>query len=312
MDSIIHAVRTHYAIDIRELEQQKGGWASLAYKVNDGKTDYFLKVYEKHRASTPKLTAKMNHYVPVLLWLKENSSLNEKISVPILTNYQAYTCEDEMNIYMLFDYIEGDTIGDQTLTSHQVKQFAQIISELHAFGEDIPFDTDAIKEDFDVPFLEPLRHTLSSEHHVPSDVWQLLRTTVAPIKEKIIKVERLVQHLQSADLRMALCHTDLHFWNLMQSQHVILIDWEGMKLAPVEADMIFLVNKPFFNDFLEMYRQKHPNYSIHPEALQFYQEKRKLEDIWEFIEQLMYDEQEEREREVTMNYLKEELKLIRE
>lgn len=38
MDSIIHTVRTHYAIDIRELKQQKGGWASLAYKVHDGKT----------------------------------------------------------------------------------------------------------------------------------------------------------------------------------------------------------------------------------------------------------------------------------
>ena len=86
----------------------------------------------------------MKHYVPVLLWLKENSSLNEKISVPILTINQAYTCEDEMNIYMLFDFIEGDTIGDQTLTSHQVKQLAQIISELHAYGEDISIDTDAI------------------------------------------------------------------------------------------------------------------------------------------------------------------------
>lgn len=87
----------------------------------------------------------------------------------------------------------------------------------------------------------------------------------------------------------------------------MLIDWEGLKLAPVEADMMFFVDKPYFNEFLGIYQNTHKKYEMNPYALEFYQSKRKLEDIWEFMEQLLYDEQDERERVATMNYLREEL-----
>ena len=122
-------------------------------------------------------------------------------------------------------------------------------------------------------------------------------------------IETLGQRLRNSNVRMALCHTDLHGWNLMQSeQQLIVIDWEGLKVAPVEADLMFLIDKPFFQEFLNIYQKTHHNFSINHDALQFYQGKRKLEDIWEFLEQLLWDEQNEEERVGTLNYLQEELK----
>lgn len=76
----------------------------------------------------------------------------------------------------------------------------------------------------------------------------------------------------------------------MQSgRRLILIDWEGLKLAPVEADWMFLVGKPYYERFLNVYRRSHPNFVLNPLALQFYQSRRKLEDLWEWTEQLLYD-----------------------
>lgn len=110
---------------------------------------------------------------------------------------------------------------------------------------------------------------------------------------------------------MALCHTDLHPWNMMQSgQQLMLIDWEGLKLAPVEADMMFLVNEPFFDQFMNIYRKRHPDYAVNADALQFYQGRRKLEDIWEFLEQLIHDFQDASQREATLNHLTKELQQI--
>lgn len=312
MDNINNILRTHYNLEVLNVSNQQGGWASLAYKVDDGKSSYFLKVYEKKRASTPKLTALIDQYIPILMWLKEYSNLKHHIIVPILTKQSAYTCEDENNIYMLYDYIEGDTIGNQDLTDTQIKQFSQIVSELHLYAEDIPIKTDAIKEDFDVTFLEQLKGTVSNGNNFPIDIWQLIRSYMKPLQEMIIRVEGLARKLKAANLKMSLCHTDLHYWNLMQSDHLILIDWEGLKLAPVEADLMFVVNKDYFNKFITIYRKNHPNFSIDSNVLQFYQEKRKLEDIWEFIEQLLYDKQEEQERVTTINYLVDELKRIGE
>ncbi|MBP2079115.1 phosphotransferase [Oceanobacillus polygoni] len=312
MDNINNILRAHYNIGVINKSSQQGGWASLAYKLDDGKNAYFLKVYEKQRASTPKLTALIDQYTPILMWLKEHSNLKTHIIVPILTKQKEYTCEDENNIYMLYDYIDGGTIGNQSLADNQIKQFSQIISELHLYGEDIPIKTDAIKEDFDVAFLEQLQDTVSDRNNFMFDVWQLIRPYVKTLEEMTIHVKRLAKQLKVANLRMSLCHTDLHYWNLMQSDHLMLIDWEGLKLAPVEADLMFVVDKAYFNEFLTIYQKSHPNFSINSNALKFYQEKRKLEDIWEFIEQLLYDKQEEHERVTTIDYLVDELKSIGE
>lgn len=40
-----------------DIKKQQGGWAALTYEVSDGTKKYFLKVYEKNRASTRKWTS---------------------------------------------------------------------------------------------------------------------------------------------------------------------------------------------------------------------------------------------------------------
>lgn len=66
----------------------------------------------------------------------------------------------------------------------------------------------------------------------------------------------------------------------MQSENqLILIDWEGLRLAPIEVDLMFLVDEPYYDEFLNTYQKTHENFAINPDALQFYQVRRKLEDI---------------------------------
>lgn len=312
MNQVKSILKDFYDIDNSGVLPQQGGWASLAYKVFNKNQSYFLKVYEKGRASTPKLTALIDQYVPILVWLINNSNLNGKITVPLITSSGEYKCEDENAIYLLYEYIEGETIGDQDLTDGQVRQLSKMITELHSFGKDIPVETAAIIEDFEVPFLQMLRKILQKgRNDFPSDVWELVHSYIPQLNDLIYTVEENSQKLKNSNLRMVLCHTDLHNWNLMQSgNQLMLIDWEGLKLAPVEADLMFLVDKPYFNEFLSIYQKTHQNFSINPDAMAFYQGRRLLEDIWEFIEQLLFDEQDEQERDITMNYLREELDAI--
>lgn len=314
MEKIKSMIKEHYDINVTKIFPQQGGWASLAYKVFSNGQSYFLKVYEKSRASTPKLTALIDQYVPVMMWLMDHSNLNGKISVPFKTKSGEYKYEDEYGVYLLYEYIEGQTIGERDLTKTQARQLSMMITELHSYGEDLPFEMEAIKENFAVPFLQSLRNTLQKRgKELPVDVDRLITPYIQQLNDLIKTVEELSRELKTRDLSMALCHTDLHYWNLMQSgQQLILIDWEGLKLAPVEADLMFLVDKPYFNEFISIYQNTHQNFSINPEAITFYKGKRRLEDIWEFMEQLLYDKQEEQERVLTMNYLKEELNGISE
>jgi spectinomycin phosphotransferase len=312
MNRIKTILKDHYDINIINVSPQQGGWAALAYKVFNNKLTYFLKVYEKSRSSTLKWTELIDEYVPIMVWLMHNSRLKGKIPVPLLTKHGDYKCEDDDGIYLLYEYIDGETIGNKNLTEEQVSQLSQIITELHLYGEEIPIETDAIKEDFYVPFLQQLRNTLDNEYNnVPNDVREVIQPHIERINALVDTVDKLSVCLRNSNLRMSLCHTDIHNWNLMQAeQQLILIDWEGLKLAPVEADMMFLVDKPYYDEFLKIYQKFHKNFVINPDALRFYQGRRKLEDIWEFIEQLLFDKQNAKERADTINSLTEELKDI--
>lgn len=309
MDRLQNMLKDYYGLEHSEITPQQGGWAALAFRVRDAKHTYFLKVYEKSRASTPKWTALIDDYVPVLLWFEEHSRLKGKIPVPVLTQDGCYQCEDDEGIYLLYEYIVGDTIADTKLTKDQVRQLAEMIAELHRYGEEVPLVTSAMKESITVPFLEQLRSTLDGE--LPYDLGKVLLHHIDSLKKLMLKVEELSEALKNRDLRMALCHTDVHGWNLMSTgQQLKLIDWEGLKLAPVEADMMSFVDEPYFSEFMRIYANTHSQYEVNVEALTFYQGRRKLVDVWEFMEQLLYDTQADADRKATLNHLKKELEGI--
>lgn len=306
MNKFTAMLQEEYDVHPVQIQSKQGGWASLAFEIKAGKAVYFLKVYEKNRASTPKLTALIDQYVPIVEWIEHNSNLKGRIPVPMQTKEGYYKCDDEENIYLLYPFINGKTIGEQDLTEQQTEELAHIIAALHLFGEEIPFPTGALTEDFEVPFIRELEKVLDySEEHVPKELHLFLHENQERINKWITNVKELSTKLKSASLNRVLCHTDLHHWNLMQAENLLVIDWEGLKLAPAEADMMFLTSEPYFKKFMEIYRKYHKNYHINKDALTFYQLKRKLEDIWEFTEQLLYEELGTKDKDEIIGYLKE-------
>lgn len=313
MNEFVAVLKAHYGIECTNIVPQQGGWSALAYKVVDNKNSYFMKVYKKSRASTSRWTALIDKYMPVTIWLMQNSGLKGKIPELVLTKKGEYKYESEEAIYLLYKYIDGETIGNQNLSEEQMGQIGEIVAELHSFGEEIPVKTDALQEDFKVPFLPVMRHILDKNlDKVPIDIAELLNPSLDQIRKLMATVEKLSVSLQNSYLKMALCHTDLHNWNMMKTDEgkLMLIDWEGLRLAPVEADMMFLVDHPHVTSFLSVYRKRHKHFTLNREALRFYQGRRRLEDIWEFIEQLLFDEQGTNERDETKNLLANELAQI--
>lgn len=313
MDKIKDIIKNQYGISCISITKQIGGWSALAYKVTDGVNNYFLKVYEKSRASTPKLTALIEKYIPITIWLNDNTDLSEKISVPLLTKEEKFKFEDCEGIYLLYEYIDGETIGNKELSKKQIYEFSEIVSVLHCYNDEIPFNTEDIKENFDIPFLSNLREELKRENStLPKEVKELINIHIKFINYLIDTLENLSVSLKRESMKMVLCHTDLHYWNLMQSnEELVLIDWEGLKIAPPEADLMFLIDKPYYNLFIDIYCKYHKNFEINEKALEFYKIKRKLEDIWEFIEQFLFDNQNEHSMMENFSYLKRELEDIK-
>ena len=312
-NSMEQMLYNEYGIQVQALQQIPAGWAASAWKVHSECGDYFLKVYDKHKPSTRNWIARIDSYMPVVLWLHENTKLQKKMTAPILTRDRTYKKEDSSFLYMVFPFIEGSTICDEKLKPEQIREVAQIISELHFHGAEIPASTNSLIETFDVSFCTTLSNRLGNIHASASllEVLKPYMTLHAHATESLQSMGLL---LQNSKMRYVMCHTDLHGWNLIQSKNLILIDWEGLKLAPVEADLFSFTGTFFFDyaweDFMSIYHTTHKDYQINVEAMRFYRLRRRLEDIHEFVESILFDKLTQDDMNQSLRYLKQECELL--
>lgn len=101
VETLIKTLQQKYLIKTNTISKQKGGWASLAYKIEDENEHfYFLKVYEKSRKSTSYLTEHIDLYLPIVDWLDNQTLLKGKIIRLIKTQSDDFRCEDENYIYV--------------------------------------------------------------------------------------------------------------------------------------------------------------------------------------------------------------------
>lgn len=312
VETLIKTLQQKYLIKTNTISKQKGGWASLAYKIEDENEHfYFLKVYEKSRKSTSYLTEHIDLYLPIVDWLDNQTLLKGKIIRLIKTQSDDFRCEDENYIYVLFDYIKGETVGEKNLTKEQITQLAEIVSQLHHLKK-TPFDLSQISETFHLPFISTLSEWIEKNFdHLKVDIKEVLKPNISTIKSQINEWNNLSKVLKEQHLKFCLCHTDIHHWNIITNkQHLYLLDWEGIKFAPPEADIFSIYQQPYFNSFMKKYCELNPDYQINDTVLRYYQISRKLQDIFEFIEQLQFDELNQEEYKINLNYLKKEVDTI--
>lgn len=304
-------LRRHYGMAALSVTPMQGGLSALAFRVETATAVYFLKVYDKQRPATATWTAALATYMPIVSWLQHHTDLRDAIDGPVLTLDGGCHCEDERYLYLVFPYIEGSDMGNRLLDAGQVEQIASILARLHSHGTDIPMETDGIRERFQLPFCDGLSSLLATPALAQEDeAMRILRGHGAGLIAAIAKVRDLAQTLMQQNLPFVLCHTDVHGWNLMQGERLHLIDWEGLRMAPAEADLFAFVGDLFWHRcsqaFLETYQRLRPDFVLHSDALAFYQIRRRLEDICAFAESLLYEELSEQERVESMEHLRRE------
>jgi len=302
---IIKVLDEQYRMQCDQLHEAQAGWSALAYKVASGGSNYFLKVYDTHQHTAAPWIQRIDAYMPVLLWLGQHGSLRGSVPHVVPTTGKDCTCRDDRFIYILFDHIEGGNLSDRQPDSDLIRELAAIIAELHRIRQ-IPLPGDGLTEAFDVSCAIGIRKIMDDKRY-PTDTASVFTSHSDIILDRLALYERLAQRLRMDKPEFVLCHTDIHGWNIMQDRQLKLIDWEGVRFAPAEADL-FSFTKGFFfgntwDEFLSAYMQYRPEYRINGDALRFFRLRRLLEDIQAFSEGLMYNHLTGREREQSMDLL---------
>ena len=304
MEKIAAAQKKDYGISCTDMREAERGLSARTYRITAGEKVFFLKQYDKRCIQTSCWIHMAETCLPLLLWLCECTPLKGRISSPVRTLTGEYRAEDPAYFYVLSDYIDGSAIGFRPLTRAQTAEAADLIACLHASSQAPPLPAGRIKERFRLPFCGRLNEWLTDRY---ADLPQEAKDILSPCRERLTtdinRLQRLAGTLARTPVKRMLCHTDAHGGNLMQSDRLILTDWESMKYAPAEADLFLFAAKPHWELFMQCYRARRPGFVCDGTLMAFYTLRRKLEDIAVFLDRVLLDTHDPSQRQNALFHL---------
>ena len=280
----------HFNITPDDVREVKGGWSAKAYRVDTENNAYFLKAYDKSLPSVVPWVRRIDDYIPVLGWLSDTPELRGRVVTPIKSVSRDYKVETETHVFLLFEYVPGETPWEGRLTRRQLAELAEILALLHSFdASSVPCGTGGLREDISFDFCIKLERYLNAPEG-NSGLSRVISKEADMLRAAIGTTVRLRDTVRLNAKHLVLCHADTHKNNVIQSDRLILADWEDLRLAPAEADLFMYALDPGWEVFLQAYKAIRRDFHIDENLLNFYLIRRRLDDIWSDIARLLYDD----------------------
>ncbi len=195
---------------------------------------------------------------------------------------------------IVYPFIEGDT-SFTGMTDEQWKELGTIFKQIHQVIVPAEGFRSLRKETFDpteyarwVRAFEtqhlPSRHGGSVSERALRSSWVAHQST---IHTGVTSLETLAGVLQGRSGPYVICHADLHPANLIRdhADHVFVIDWNDVMLAPKERDFIF-VRELQADAFWEGYGQREIDWI----ALTYYLWERVVQDVIECAKDVFFND----------------------
>jgi aminoglycoside phosphotransferase (APT) family kinase protein len=272
---------------------QVGGYVAEVFLVETATHIGWLKCYDRNRAITQRVLADAEFYLSVTHWMQQYSAIAGRITAPYQTiDGQYMVDEGGRYVAVMFDYIVGRTPRDTPLTAAQRTHLVTMVALMHALSTQVPLPAHVVVEDFGAPWARSLAQMLEGEWALfDAAVRAVLMPHRSALQAMLVRFVQAGYHLRRQPPELVLCHTDIHGYNvIVNGDQTYLLDFEGLKLAPAEHDFMFWVDDTAWPEILATYQQIRPGVVPDPHLIRFYQERRLLEDVYDYLEQLRFEQ----------------------
>lgn len=274
-------MKQHYGYCPNFINEVTGGSVGYTYSVDN---QFFLKLYDTRLVMTQRCTETLGEQLALLDILQNKSLLKDKICYPIKTITNDYYYKQDHFIGVLFNFIEGSTLGyANQYSENDILQLSAIVKQLHSLDTNL-FCELCPKETYHLTFGNSLLQLLDEQLiNLPSRFYQIASEYKNVLEDKVKEAKSIAGELKKIKLPNVLCHTDIHGGNLIRNGagELILVDWENVILAPKEADLFTFCEESYFPLF---------SGNANENALLYYVIRRDLEDIYEFLNRVLHHE----------------------
>ncbi|MEM9950141.1 MAG: aminoglycoside phosphotransferase family protein [Chloroflexota bacterium] len=270
---------------------------SANYRLESDDGVYFLKAYQRFQKAS----------IDVPLYLKASGFGHDL--VPIQTLSGSYSYQVGGIIVVLFPFMEQKE-EETNLSSAQWYQMGRLLRQIHDtplsqhISQIIPnedYKKQPTVQQIVQQYLQTIADTspTSDEHQALINLWTQHHDSLSRLLDKF---EIVRQQLAQQTPSLVLCHGDFHPWNILMppSDKWLVIDWDDVRLAPPESDMMFFLGHLIEDVFLAGYGGLVPDKQI----IAYYTHLWTLQEIQEYSE-LIIDNKDDEDQPLRQEALRE-------
>jgi spectinomycin phosphotransferase len=209
------------------------------------------------------------------------------------------------------EFVAGGNIWDHWPPDPALgAELGQLAARLHNTTPDLGMEVPYV-EQFTLPF-EPTLHRCLADLEAGTRVnrpgQRTLRDLILPRRKTLLDMLAHLLELGTVARQinppLVLVHTDMHGGNLIRTPkgNLVVVDWEGVMLAPAEFDL-FMFMSDGFDSMLDEYLRVATNPYLYPELFAYYFYRRNLEDITDFLFSILYENTIDEQDQVDLGYL---------
>lgn len=275
--------------DATAITPMQPGFVAHVHRLATATHVVMAKTYDRQRAVTARMLEYAPFYLEVTAWLAQQPALHQRLTYPYALPHGGYLVDDGQYVSAVFNFIDGVTPREVPLSMPQQLHLVTTVGLIHRITPQVPLPVICRRETFAVRWEQAFAALL---HHGWDELIPAVQQILAPHRQVLgtllMQLRVLGEQLRVRDLPFVLCHTDIHGWNtLVTGDTTHLIDFEGLVLAPAEQDLFCWFDDAHWPEIFATYAQVVGGHQVDAQALLFYQLKRYLEDIYEWVAELV-------------------------
>ncbi|MBU0628231.1 MAG: phosphotransferase [Nanoarchaeota archaeon] len=294
-----------YQLRIFSIAYHPHGENGASYFLETDKGKFYAKVFAKSSEIYKSIRA-IKIFIEFLYRIKDEDNF-DYISVPIKNKNGNLISKFKGFPLVIEDFISGK--NPKKLLEKDYEEVGEIIGKFQNIN---PKKFTKIKKDIlDIKWESKILRLLNKyKKKKPTaggekELLKILQRKKEILESAVNFLRKNVSKIRKREKEYVVVHEDLHKLNLLKTKDKIyLIDWEGLRLALPERDLIWfrkgLGLNPFFKKQYEKFKKN--KYKVNSEIMKFYVVKRLLSDTTYFSQQVIDRQESYRE---SRGYIKE-------
>lgn len=255
MQDLAQMLVNEYGFSLRRIVPAKRGFFGETWKIETDTANYFLKIdYWDYHKEIYRKSLSIYEYTA-----REGIAFVPRIAE---TKSGRFSCDFMNGVAAVFEYIEGENRED-----YPIDRLFDRLAEIYALDpRGIVLEADT----FGVDILY-LFNALSAREELPPLVSHAIHENKELIARLITRLELFSRVCQAQKWDMRITHGDAGGNCILDENHFYVVDWDSVRLAPIERDAWFFMRDSRQIDTINAVLQRRDKaFHLRMEALCYY------------------------------------------